>query len=562
VIALALSLFLAAPPAVAGEGSVLASYSFDDDDGVVTGPDTFAIWQGAWHTGTGRGHARLSSAYHVSGFRSVELHDIAGDKDFPELQGYFQVRRTGRLYFHFGFLTTDPKEELNIALAGPRYFVVQKDGIAFWLGTRKGLLVHHSDSMFKKLVAVEAFVWYTVDVAYDLDSGTYDLSVRREGDKAPLFTLQGQPNASRQPGSAVDKFSFVGAPFSDASNVTYYVDDVVIGTDRQETLKPFVAPGRRKLFLDLFTHYQLLLQEKPRCLPVGAPADLGFGDDDMAALRNDGLLFALQKLLDRDSVDVGAFLKETTARNPALRAMADWNDGCAALEKDEPERALPAFVRAETARPNAPIYTLSAVLALARLKRFAEADERLLRLSAVWRDDARYEVASAYVGVARGDLVRAEEWLRTPADRVLDRDASPLVRLLRSGAATLDLVDALKRELADEFQARVEETFVAEQYFYVLLWQSRFDLARGYAQRMVDRLVRAEIPASVWYERAGDAAFYGKDLEVAREMYAQAEKGDPPVSVFLKEADLAYLAGDLARERQLREHYYGRLAEE
>jgi hypothetical protein len=562
VIALALSLFLAAAPAVASTGSVLASYSFDDDDGVVTGPDTFAIWQGAWHTGTGRGHARLSTAYHVSGFRSVELHDIAGDKDFPELQGYFPVRRTGRLYLHFAFLTTDPGEELNIALAGPRYFVVQKDGIAFWLGTRKGLLVHHSDSMFKKLVAVEAFVWYTVDVAYDLDSGTYDLSVRREGDKAPLFTLKGQPNASHQPGSAVDKFSFVGAPFSDESNVTYYVDDVVVGTDQQETLKPFVAPGRRKLFLDLFTHYQLLLQEKPRCLPVGAPADLGFGDEDMAALRNEGLLFALQKLLDRDSVDVGAFLKETAAKNPALRAMAEWNDGCAALERDEPERALPAFVRAETARPSAPIYTLSAVLALARLKRFAEADERLLRLSAAWRDDVRYAVASAYVGVARGDLVRAEEWLRAPSDRLLDREPSPLLRLLRSGGLTLDLVDALKRELADQFQARLEETFVAEQYFYVLLWQSRFDLARGYAQRMVDRLVRAEVPASLWYERAGDAAFYGKDLDVAREMYTLAEKGDPRGSLFLKEADLAFLAGDLARERQLREHYYGRLIEE
>jgi hypothetical protein len=562
VIALALSLFLVAPPAVAGTGSVLASYSFDDDDGIVTGPDTFAIWQRAWHTRTGRGTTRLSSAYHVSGFRSVELHDVAGDKDFPELQGYFPVRSTGRLYFHFAFLTTDPKEELNIALAGPRCFVVKKDGIAFWLRTRKGLLVHHSDRTFKKLAAVEAFVWYTVDVAYDLDSGTYDLSIRREGDQAPLFTLQGQPNASREPASAVDKFSFVGAPFSDESNVTYYVDDVVVGTDRTETLKPFVAPGRRKLFLDLFTHYQLLLQEKPRCLPVGAPADLGLGDEDMAALRNEGLLFVLQKLLDREPVDANAFLAEKGAGNPALRAMADWNDGCAALGRDEPEKALPAFVRAETARPSAPIYTLSAVLALARLKRFAEADERLLRLSAASRDDARYAVASAYVGVARGDLVRAEEWLRAPADRLLDREPSPLLRLLRSGALTADLVDALKSELADHFQARLEETFVAEQYFYVLLWQSRFDLARGYAQRMVERLARARVPASLWYERAGDAAFYARDLDVAREMYGLAEKGYPGASLFLKEADLAYLAGDLARERELREYYYGRLAEE
>ncbi len=559
---LALAVLLAAPALAAPSSSVLASYSFDDDN-VATGPDTFAIWQGAWHTGTGRGRARLSSAYHVSGFRSVELTDVAGDADFPELQGYFPVRSTGRLYFHFAFLTTDPKEELNIALAGPRYFVVKKDGIAFWLGTRDGMLVHHSDSMFKKLIAVEAFVWYAVDVAYDLETGTYSLEVQREGGRAPLFSLQGQPNASHQPGSAVDKFSFVGAPFSDASNVTYYVDDVVIGTDQEVARLPFIAPGRRKLFLDLFTQYQLLLQEKPRCLPVAAPGDLGLADEDLAALRKEGLLFALEKLLARESVDVSTFLKERAPANRALQAMADWNDGCAALERDEPGAALRHFLRAEAARPAAPIYTVSAVLALSRLKRFPEADERLARLAAVWRDDARYAVASAYVGIGRGDLERAEEWLRAPAGRLLDRERSPLLRLLRAGAITLDLLEALKLELTDQFQARLEETFVAEQYFYVLLWQSRFDLARGYAVRMVERLARAGVPASLWYERAGDAAFYARELDVARELYGEAEKGDPGrSSILLKQADLAYLAGDLARERQLRERFYGTLAEE
>ena len=90
----------------AARPAVLASYSFDDD--VATGPDTFAIWQGARHNKGGRGHVRLSSAFHVSGHRSVELQDVAGDGDFPELQGYFPVRRTGRLFFHFAFLTTDP----------------------------------------------------------------------------------------------------------------------------------------------------------------------------------------------------------------------------------------------------------------------------------------------------------------------------------------------------------------------------------------------------------------------------------------------------------------------
>src|SRR5262245_27838878 len=82
--------------------SVLASYSFED--AVATGPDTFAIWQGARHTGTGRGRVGVSDAFHVSGYRSVELRDVAGDGDFPELQGYFAARTAGRVFFHFAFL--------------------------------------------------------------------------------------------------------------------------------------------------------------------------------------------------------------------------------------------------------------------------------------------------------------------------------------------------------------------------------------------------------------------------------------------------------------------------
>ena len=68
------------------------------------------------------------------------------------------VRGAGRLFFHFAFLTTDPKQELSIALAGPRYFQLENDGIAFWLGTREGRLVHYSDRMPRRLFVAEAFV--------------------------------------------------------------------------------------------------------------------------------------------------------------------------------------------------------------------------------------------------------------------------------------------------------------------------------------------------------------------------------------------------------------------
>ena len=300
LLASALAVTAAVPRAVdaraVGRGSVLASYSFDDD--VATGPDTFAVWQGARHSRGGRGHVRLSDAFHLSGHRSVELTDIAGDGDFPELQGYFPVQNAGRLYFHFAFLTTDPAQELNVALAGPRFFQMEKDGIAFWLGTREGRLVHYSDSIPKRLFVPQAFAWYIVDVAYDVAAGRYDLVIRAEGQETPVVSLRSQANAASQPGSAVDKFSFVGSPFADRSSVVYYVDDVVIGTDESVTRLPFTAPGRRKLFIDLFGEYQRLLRERPRCLPAVGPDDFGFEADDLAQLAAAGFSDSLQRLLE------------------------------------------------------------------------------------------------------------------------------------------------------------------------------------------------------------------------------------------------------------------------
>jgi tetratricopeptide (TPR) repeat protein len=545
-----------ATPAAAASGAVLASYSFEDD--VATGPDTFAIWQGT------KGRVALTTDFHVSGFRAVELRDVAGDGNFPELQGYFPVRNSGRLFFHFAMLTTDAREELNIALAGPRYFTVEKDGIGFWLSAQDGTLVHHSDSIPRKLLPLEAFVWYSVDVTFDVGAGRYDLVIGREGRREPVVALRDQPNAANQPRSAVDKFSFVGAPFSDRSNVTYYVDDVMIATDEAAVPAAFVAPGRRKLFVDSFQAYERLLREKARCLPAGGPADLGLSAADMSDLQREGALYALETLLRGGTPDWNAFPAERRRRfGPRLQALADWNDGCALLERGDPTAALARFERAEAAAPAGHVFTLSAALALAGLGRFDHADLRLARLAAVWQDDPRYAVASAYVGVRRGDLDRAEEWLRAPAEGVLDRDLSPALRLLRSGLITLDLVEALKREAGELFRERVEETFVAEQYYYVLLWKARYDLARGYADRMVTRLSRAGVATSLWYERSGDAAFFAGDVPVARELYAEAEKGEPArASLLLKQADVAFLLGDVETERRLRERFYGAFAAE
>lgn len=561
-LAWALFVLLIASAALAAEPrSVLASYSFEEL--VATGPDTFAIWQGARHTGGGRGSVTLSGAFHVSGYRAVELRDVAGDGDFPEVQGYFPARTTGRLFFHFAFLTTDAQEELNIALAGPRFFGVEKDGIAFWLATRGGALVHISAGAPKKLLEVEAFVWYAVDVAYDVAAGTYGLAVHREGVEAPLVALRDQPNPARQPGSAVDKFSFVGAPYVDTSNVVYYVDDVVIGTDESVTRFPFVAPGRRKLFVDLFGEYQRRLRERPRCLPFSGLDDLGLGTSDLAALASDRLLSLAQRLVNGERIEPQDVSRAGERWRQVFGALADWTGGCAALDTGDVPRALAAFQRAVAAMPAARLFALSEVLALAGQKRFAEADDRLVLL-ADGRDDPRYAVVSAYVGLARGDLEQAEGWLRDPASRVLDREANPLLVWFRNKVPQ-DVLDDLRRRLGPAFRERLEETLVAEQYYYVQLWNGRYDAARDYALRMGDRMRGAGLPATVWAERAADAAFYRRDLSEARALYGAAIEGEKDngalMVLYLKLADIAHLMGELDTERTLREHYYGTLTE-
>jgi len=247
VAALALAAALAAAPRAGGADepafTTLADHRFDAE-AAPTGPDTFRVFEAA------RGRVEVTEAFRWSGNRSVEIRDVAGDGDFPELQGYFPQRTEGTLWIHFALLFTDPDERFNVALAGPAGFRLAADGIAFWLTNRDGRLAHVSDGIPKKLGPIVPFTWYLVDVWYDVDAGRYDLAVREEGRSETLVALAGQPNAAARAGSSVDKFSFIGDTGEDLSQVVYYVDDVVLGTERPIDLAPFVAPGRRRLFFD------------------------------------------------------------------------------------------------------------------------------------------------------------------------------------------------------------------------------------------------------------------------------------------------------------------------
>jgi tetratricopeptide (TPR) repeat protein len=553
VLALALTLVAAATP-----DHVLVRYSFDDDD-VDTGPDTFAVFERA------KGSVKLSSTYRFSGYRSVELRDAAGDGDFPELQGYFARRRTGQLFAHFAMLTTDADDLLNIALAGPKWFTLGKDGIGFWLKSEGGFLWQVSDSMPQKLFALRAFVWYVVDVAYDIDRGVYDLTIREEGKLEPVVSLAHQPNAANQPGSAVDKFSFVTDPFTDRSNLTYYVDDVVIGTDRAVNQLPFVAPGRRKLFVDAWVDHQKRVRARPTCLPVSAIGDVGVTAADVAQMERDGSIGLVSAALQSGHSPAPeriAALGDPQSR--LLTALASWQEGCAALGKGRPAQALAHFDDALATVPEGTIYRLSRVLALAALRRWHDVDRELSVAYPDWQGDVRFALTEGMVGLARPDLDSASSWLREPAERAATEfgEGIPddLVRRLWSGEIDRDLVSEFARRAPGESVSLIHHALVAEEYFFVLLWRGEYGEARRYATQMVERLGFLAAPQAQWLERAGDAAFLDRDVHGAREAYTRAldEKPDRP-SVLAKLSDVAFGLGDLEGERVYRERIYGSL---
>jgi tetratricopeptide (TPR) repeat protein len=511
--ALVLALTSPARSGVEGAATVLVRYGFDDGS-VATGPDTFAVFRAA------HGRVGLTSAFRVSGYRAVEISDAAGNGDFSELQGYFPEQRSGHVFAHFALLTARPEEELNVALAGPRRFQLGKDGIAFWLSTREGRFVHMSDSIPKKLAPVRGFVWYTVDVAYDVMRGRYDLTIREEGSPEPLVSLRDQPGASSQTGSAVDVFSFISDPMEDLSEVTYYVDDVVIATSREVTVPPLVAPGRRKLFVDAFAEYRRLQEERPRCLPSTGLDELGLTGAESASQR--ALRLLEDVLTSAGRGDWRGALADESAPGRAPAAAAQWRLGCAALESRQAAAAYEHFEQAALLAPGGRIYGLNAAVALLALGRLREAEGRLEAIAPAWGDDPRHAIVAARLAAARGDTAGAREALRRAAE--------------------------------------TGDPAAAAAYYSALTWDGRWHEARDWAVEQV-RLSAKRAEKAGWLERAGDAAFHLKAVAEAKELYDEAWAAAPGASVMLKLSDVAFVLGDLESERRYRETYYGTLEE-
>ena len=542
--------------AQSGTSNILVSYGFDDVE-LATGPDTFAVFARS------RGTVRLNSANKLSGYRSVEIRDVAGDGDFPELQGYFAPRSKGRLFLHFAFMTATPHEEFNIALAGPQWFNLRKDGIGFWLKTREGYLCQISDSMPKKLFLLEPFVWYVLNVTYHIDQGIYDLLVHREGIEKPIVSLERQANGPNQPGSAVDKFSFIGDTGEDKSNVTYYVDDVLVGIDESIVHLPFVAPGRKKLFIDYWSEAQRRQHSQPGPIePIGL-VDFGVRQKETDALKAAGMWELFLQLINGQDVSSDALRQASAELQQLLHGVVLWGQGVKSLREGRAADAVTRFDEASALMPSAKIYAMNAMLSLVALQQWDAVDERLSRIYADWQDDVRFVPAMAGIGLARHRLDEAEQWLQGPAEQVPDELGQGLLRRLRSGSVTPDLLQELKLRFPDNWDDYIKDVFVAEQYFLVLLWKNQATAADRFAQRMADRYEALGIPNSRWYERMGDAAFFSGSFAVALQQYEKSLKGrEQDTGILVKLSDVYFRLGDLEHERVYREKIYGSIAAE
>ncbi len=534
---------------------VLVWYDFDGSE-IETGPYTLSVFEDA------QGSVSLSSTYPFSGHRAVEIRAVAGDAEFAELQGFFPDKETGRLFIHFAFMVAEPYEPLNIALAGFSHFRMVKDGIGFWLKTENGVLHHVTAGQEEDLFRVEGFAWYVVDVTYDIDRGTYDLTIAEEGQDEPVVSIVDHPNAVGIPGSKLRKFSFIGDPPGlDRSNVRFYVDDIIITADGPIHQTPFVAPGRRMLFVDLFDYWQSRLYKEPRCLPALDHGDFGISSTDLYTLADLGQLERFDERADRRREvqslpeDVPEYLRRL------LQGMELWRQGCVAPSDCESETCASAiFMRASELVPEAKLYLMSTVLALTSEERWEEADSVFLSIYYDWQDDPRFPGISAILGIARGDLDAAQQWLQTAIESLPSYLEDPRIRRLWWGRVDQELVRELKSAYPADWPDYVETALTAEHKFYVLLWQKRYQEALRYAGDMAELLRKMQLSPSRWIEREGDAAFYRGDHPAALQFYEESLEGrKKPNPIFLKLSDVHFKLGNLEEERDYREKIYGRL---
>jgi len=224
---------------------------------------------------------------------------------------------------------------------------------------------------------------------------------------------------------------------------------------------------------------------------------------------------------------------------------------------------LERFESASRLAPGGKIYELHAILSLAALNEWQQVDTRLPGIYAAWIDDIRFPAALAMIGVARKNLAQAEEWLHLPAEEVPDVLGQQLLDRLRRGQIDAALLADLHSRFPDNWQDYVRDKLLADQYFYVLLWQKQTAAASQFAGRMVGRYRMLGIEPSSWLEKIADAAFMDADFNEALRRYTEvlgAEQDHAEPRILQKLSDVYFRLGDLDKERLYRERVYGRLS--
>ena len=546
----------AAPPDAAG---VLVDYAFDEE--IPTGPDTIRVFEHA------RGSVALTSTFRYGGYRALELRDIAASGDFPELIAYFPQADEGHLFVQLALLVATPDEEWNIGLAGPGGFGLEEDGLAFWLTGRDGWLFHTSDSIPKRLHALEALTWYVLTVDYDVGRGRYDLWLHREGDESPLLTLRDQPNAASRPGSAVSMLSFISDAGRDLSNAVYYVDDVLVARDRPASLGPMVAPGRRRFFVD---RQSPSLEDFLRSCPAAfGLEELGLGGARLAGLDEEEVA-SLAELVAASRARAGAEREDPSgardreseapdaAVNIALEVMANYRLGCSALERGRYEAAALAFAAGVGAVAQGSGGEVPTALllgwghALVALERWEELDRVLARLEPI-AHDVRYALLAAFALARTGDPAEALAWVEPRARGVVEEAAGGVADA--SSPLLVQETAAAPSQISSGQSLRAAEAYIA-----LLRVGDRLAEAREFAEGIATQLTSSNEMSSRFHELAGQIAFAQRDLGAARVAFERAREGaEYPSRLLLALADVAWLQGDREEERRLREGIYGRL---
>ena len=87
----------------------------------------------------------------------------------------------------------------------------------------------------------------------------------------------------------------------DNAEAEFFIDEIILATDQTTDLKPFIAPGRRKWFVDIWERRNLAKYQKLQCLPIAGLEDIAMSEDQYQQLIKSGYESQLLDLLQGNS---------------------------------------------------------------------------------------------------------------------------------------------------------------------------------------------------------------------------------------------------------------------